>query len=113
MTRLLDFLVFRSWWRYRPGDSPWVFGPYHFFNLFEGCVWLVFAGLVIHRSMAGPRSVLERWYALAFLTFGLTDFREAYALDSWLIWLKLGNLIVLMRLRAAVIRRDYPESQLY
>ena len=59
------------------------------------------------------RSPLEIGYALAFVTFGLTDFREAYALDSWLIWLKLVNLLVLLRFRGLVIRRFYPESKLY
>ena len=108
----LDLLVFRSWWRYRPDDTPWVFGPYHFFNLFEGGVWFVFAGLVIRARWPGP-AVLEGCYAFAFLTFGLTDFREAYALDSWLIWLKLINLFALMKLRAAVIGRYYPDSKLY
>ncbi len=113
MDGILDVLVFRTWWRYRPEDTPWVFGPYHFFNLFEGCVWLVFAALVIRRMMAGARSRIEGGYALAFLIFGLTDFREAYALDSWLIWLKLVNLIVLMRLRSAVLARYYPGSRLF
>jgi len=110
---LFDLLVMRTWWRYRAGDSPWVFGPYHFFNLFEGAIWLLFAGLVIRRSMAGPRSCLEWGYALAFLCFGLTDFREAYVLESWLIWLKLINLIILMNLRTKVITRYYPQSRLY
>ena len=109
----LDLLLYRSWWRYRPEDLPWVFGPYHVFNLFEGCAWWVFAGLVIRRAMAGPRSVLEAGYAMAFLTFGLTDFREAYVLESWLLWLKLVNLVVLLKFRAMVIRRYYPESKLY
>ena len=58
-------------------------------------------------------SVLELAYALAFFTFGLTDFQEAQALTSWLIWLKLLNLIVLLRLRAVVIKRYYPLCKLY
>ncbi len=83
-------------WSSEPGGDtgpkiPRVFGPYHFFNLFEGCVWLVFAALVIRRMMAGRPFQDRRGYALAFLTFGLTDFREAYALDSWPIWLKPGT----------------------
>lgn len=113
MPRWLDLLVFRTWWQYQPRQSPWVTLPYHAFNLFEGCAWRVFAGLVIRRSWAGRRSTLEAGYALAFVTFGLTDFREAYALTSWLIWLKLVNLIALWRLRATVIARLYPESKLY
>lgn len=109
----LDLLFFKTWWRYDPRESPWVFIPYHIFNLFEGCAWVVFAGLVLYRSLRNQRSRLEFWYALAFFTFGLTDFREAYALSSWLIWLKLVNLLALLKLRAAVIRRFYPASKLY
>lgn len=109
----LDLLVFRTWWRYRPGETPLISTPYHLFNLFEGCAWVVFAGLVLWRRRLGRRSGLELWYALAFLTFGLTDFREAYVLESWLIWVKLINLIALLMLRAEVIRRFYPESKLY
>ena len=77
-------------------------------------VWAAFPALVLFRRRKGEgRSGLELWYALAFSTFGLTDFREAYALTSWLIWVKLANLIALARLRAVVIRRFYPTSKLY
>src|SRR5689334_13379304 len=103
----VDLLFFRTWWRYRPRETPWVSVPYHAFNLCEGCAWLVFAGLVLGRSLRNRRSPIELWYALAFVTFGLTDFREAYVLDSWLIWVKLANLIVLWRLRATVLARFY------
>jgi hypothetical protein len=113
MAPWLDVLVLRTWWRYRPGDTPWVAIPYHLFNLFEGCCWVVLAVLVIRRAPASRRAGIEGWYALAFVTFGLTDFREAYALSSWLIWLKLINLVALMRLRRAVIGRYYPASRLY
>lgn len=109
----LDLIFFRTWWRYRPGETPWLSVPYHLFNLGEGTVWLVFAGLVLRRHVREPRSRLEVWYALAFLTFGLTDLRESYALDSWLIWAKLVTLIVLLRLRSIVIARYYPGSKLY
>ena len=66
----------------------------------------------------GPRAVraastVEPVYALAFFTFGLTDFREAYALDSWLIAIKLANLVALFALRRYVLRQCYPESRLY
>jgi hypothetical protein len=59
------------------------------------------------------RSRLEILYALAFFTFGLTDFREAYVLRSWLVGVKLVNLIALIRLRAVAIKRWYPGSRLY
>ena len=38
-----------------------------------------------------------------------TDFREAFAAESWLIWLKAANLLALIRLR----ERCYPVSKLY
>jgi hypothetical protein len=109
----LDILVLRIWWRYDPGDRSWVALGYHLFNLFEGGVWVVFACLVLLRHGRFRHSRLEWGYALAFFTFGLTDFREASALNSWLIWLKLANLILLLWLRAMVIRRFYPESKLF
>lgn len=109
----LDLLLFRVWWRYDPGDTPSVYIPYHAFNLFEGCAWIVFAVLVLRRCLRHARSRLELAYAVAFFTFGLTDFREAYVLSSWLVWVKLANLIVLLKLRFEVIRRFYPGSTLY
>jgi hypothetical protein len=45
--------------------------------------------------------------------FGLTDFREAYAMQSWLLWVKLAVLIALLWLRKVVIQRYYPESGVY
>ncbi|MHC5542276.1 hypothetical protein ACYOEI_28975 [Singulisphaera rosea] len=109
----LDLLLFRTWWRFRPGADPWVESPYHLFNLFEGTAWLVFGVLVFVRYGARRHSSLEVWYALAFFAFGMTDYLEAYALTSWLLWIKLANLILLMKLRATVIRRYYPTSRLY
>ncbi len=110
---LLDLLWNRTWWRYRPRDPLEFSLPYHVFNLFEGAVWVIFAGLVLIRAWKNHRSSIEVWYALAFFTFGLTDFREAYALTSWLVWVKLVNLIVLAWLRARVIRTLYPLNKLY
>lgn len=111
--RAADFLVFRTWWTYRSGEPPWVEVPYHVFNLFEGSVWVVLSALVLRRFLRNRRSPLEVAYALAFFTFGLTDFREAYALQSWLIGLKAANLVLLLWLRARVIGRYYPASKLY
>ena len=108
-----DYLLFRTWWTYRSASTPWVEVPYHAFNLFEGAVWVALSGLVLRRFLKYRHSNLEVMYALAFFTFGLTDFREAYALQSWLIWLKAANLLALLRLRAVVIKRYYPKSKLY
>jgi hypothetical protein len=113
LQRLADLLWFRVWWRYPDPLDPWFSPPYHVFNLFEGACWLVFAGLVFRRYRTFRHSSLEIPYALAFFSFGLTDFREAYVLESWLVWVKLVNLLVLIGLRRIVIRRWYPESRLY
>ncbi len=113
LSRVADYLWFRTWWTYRSGSLSWVESPYHAFNLFEGTVWVVLAGLVLRRSLRNHRSAIEAAYALAFFTFGLTDFREAYALQSWLIWVKAANLVALLWLRSRVIARYYPGSKLY
>jgi hypothetical protein len=111
--RFIDLLWFRVWWRYsQPGD-PWFSIPYHIFNLFEGICWICFALLVLHRYVKFRHSAIEVMYCLAFFTFGLTDFREAWVLESWLVWVKLLNLIVLVALRSVVMRRYYPDSKLF
>lgn len=108
-----DILIFRTWWSYTSSSTPSVEVTYHAFNLFEGTVWLVLSYLVLQRFIRFRRSKIEIVYASAFLTFGLTDFREAYVLQSWLIWLKAANLLALLRLRAYVITHYYPEDKLY
>lgn len=109
----MDLLWSRTWWRYRPVETSWFSISYHIFNLVEGAAWVILAALVLRRYLADRRSAIEVVYALAFLSFGLTDFREAYRLETWLIWVKLANLAVLLYLRAVVIGRFYPESRLY
>ncbi len=108
-----DLLWFKVWWRYPNPNDPWFSVPYHAFNLFEGACWIVLGALVLRRYWAARRSSFEIAYAVAFLSFGMTDFREAYVLESWLVWAKLINLIVLIRLRDIAIRRWYPGSKLY
>jgi hypothetical protein len=110
---LADYLLFRTWWTYQSGNPSWFEIPYHAFNVFEGAVWVILSGLVLRRFLRNRHSTIEVVYALAFFTFGLTDFREAYTLQSWLIWLKAANLLVLLWLRSRVIKRYYPESKLY
>ena len=113
LNRVANYLVFRNWWTYRSGSPSWIEIPYHVFNLFEGTVWVILSGLVLRRFLRYRHSPIEAVYALALFTFGLTDFREAYALDSWLIWLKAVNLLVLLGLRSLVINRYYQDSKLY
>jgi hypothetical protein len=111
--RVVDFLLFKSWWTYRSGNPDWFDLPYHSFNLFEGVVWVALSILVLRRYLQHRHSAIEVAYALAFFTFGLTDFCEAYALQSWLIWIKGINLLILIRLRSIVIKRYYPTSRLF
>ncbi len=108
-----DYLLLRTWWTYPARNPSWLEIPYHAFNLFEGTVWVILSGLVLRRYLTHRHSPVEIAYALAFFTFGLTDFREAYVLQSWLIWLKAGNLVVLLWLRSLVIKRYYRDSKLY
>jgi hypothetical protein len=109
----LDMVFLKTWWVYQPRDGSLFTVAYHTFNLFEGAVWVVFAGLVLARYLKWRHSPLEIGYAAAFVSFGMTDFREAYALSSWLIWLKLANLIILLWCRARVIKRCYPAQKLF
>jgi hypothetical protein len=69
--------------------------------------------MVLIRYVKHRHSVIEVAYALAFFIFGLTDFREAYALESWLIWIKGLNLLVLIQLRSIVTKHYYPRSKLF
>lgn len=113
MAGFVDILWMRTWWRYADDTTSWPSVAYHAFNLCEGTAWLVFCGLVLIRRQKSRRSVVELWYAFAFFTFGLSDFREAYYQQSWLIWLKAINLAALFALRHYVITRLYPTSRLY
>jgi hypothetical protein len=110
---VIDALFVRNWWTWRAADDSWASRSYHWFNLAEGCVWLALAFLVLLRLRRFRRSPLECLYAAAFFTFGLSDFREAWSLDSWLIWLKLVNLVALLWLRRTVLRGWYPDSRTF
>jgi hypothetical protein len=106
-----QLLLTHTWWKHNPADP--LSQAYHFFNLAEGLVWLVFAGLVLGRFMRHRKSWHELAYSLAFLSFGITDFVEAYRLTSGLLLIKGVNLGLLLWLRAIVISRNYPESKIY
>jgi hypothetical protein len=110
---LADVLFFRTWWAYGDGNPSWIEAVLHGFNLFEGAMWVLLSGLVLRRFLKHRHSALEVAYATAFFTFGLTDFREAHTLQSWLIWLKVANLAILLWLRATIIGRYYPSNKLY
>lgn len=109
----LDLLFRHTWWSWTDGDRSWHSTAVHAFNLAEGSIWGVFSVLVLVRHVRFRRNRAELLYSLAFLTFGITDIVEAYALTSWLIWIKLANLIVLWKLRATSLRNWYPETRLF
>jgi hypothetical protein len=111
--KFAETLLLQTWWAYPSRNPSWIEFAYHAFNLFEGAVWIVLAGLVLRRFIGFRHSRVELLYALAFFTFGLTDFQEAYALTSWLIWIKAINLLVLLGLRTYIMKRFYPKSSLY
>ncbi|TWU47808.1 hypothetical protein [Rubripirellula reticaptiva] len=113
MTDLIDLLVQRTWWRYPPSGNNLFNELYHWFNIAEGTVWFVLSWLVIRRYWMHRNSRLEIAYSILFLAFGVTDFLESYALTSWLIWLKIFNVLQLFVVRRIVIRRYYCGSTLY
>jgi hypothetical protein len=112
MHRAIELLLTRTWWKYDPKVDRFSIA-YHYMNLAEGCVWLVLGALVLVRYLRQRNSAIELLYALAFGLFGASDFREAYALESWLILAKGANLAALLWLRHIVIHRYYPASRLY
>jgi hypothetical protein len=113
VSETLEIIFSRTWWQYTPEDGQRFTVIYHWFNIAEGCAWAVCSGLVLRRSLTHRKSRSEILYAIAFLTFAITDFAEAWAQTSWLIWLKLLNLIVLFQLRRMIMSRYYPAAKFY
>ncbi|HEY2251536.1 MAG TPA: hypothetical protein VGH74_10770 [Planctomycetaceae bacterium] len=113
MNRVCEILFLTTWWVYDQADQSAHSIFVHWFNLFEGCAWIVFAALVMRRYLRFRRGRIEVVYAVAFVLFGLTDFREAYSVQSWLLWLKLAILVWLFCLRRSVMRKFYPDSRVY
>jgi hypothetical protein len=113
MNETLEILFTRVWWSWDVHDDRWFSHIYHWFNLIEGTTWLVLAGLVLQRYSKHRRSLLEIGYCAAFLTFAASDFREAWEQSSWLIWLKLVNLLTLLCIRRKVMRQWYPGASVF
>lgn len=104
-------LLSRELYRYSP-TANWPLQLVHAFNLAEGAIWLVFAGLVLNRWRRHRHSI--RWegaYALSFVAFAATDFREAWVLTSGLLLLKAAVLVLLLTLRRIVLSRFYPRRK--
>lgn len=113
MANLLEIVFVQIWWTY-DAEEPFGFSAcYHWFNILEGLVWLVFSALVLLRFLRNRRSQIELCYCALFAAFGVSDLFEAWQQSSWLIWLKLLNLYGLVRARAHVMRRHYPEARVY
>ena len=108
---MIDVLT-KTWWTYHAGDG-WFGLLYSWFNVVEGCLWILLAGLVLRRYLKHRRSKLELLDALSFLTFGLSDFRESFSLTLWLIIAKGINLTILLWLRRYVLRHCYPQQKTY
>ncbi len=101
----------RELYRYQP-SADWPLQLIHTFNLLEGTLWLIFAGLVVNRWRRHRHSL--RWegtYALAFVAFAASDFREAWLLTTGLLLLKAAILVLLLPLLRIVHRRFYPGSR--
>lgn len=102
---MLHELLTQPWWTYDPQTTGTWGHVYRWFNLLEGTIWLVFAGLVLHRWRRHRKSRLEPVYALTFLLFGLTDYREASVQSAGLVLIKAAILVLLLGLRHLVRRR--------
>lgn len=98
--------------RYQPEAVFWDNWAY-WFNLAEAGAWFVIAGLVLLRWLHYRRSGEELLYAATFVTFGLTDIREALILETWLLWVKAANLIAILWLRSRVLKRYNPGWKIY
>jgi|GEM_PF-7006715 len=71
-------LFYRTWWSYDVREAAPAEAVYHYFNLGEAAVWVALSVAVLFRYAKHRRSALEPAYALAFLSFGLTDVQEAW-----------------------------------
>ncbi len=93
-------------WTFRPDDTVSVL--YAWFNVLEGLAWMVIAGYVMVRFVRLRRSWWEVAYAGLFVLFGLSDWRESYVVQPWLILAKGVVLAGILLLRRYLIRRHYP-----
>jgi hypothetical protein len=106
-------LLTNPWWVYDSATTgPWGLA-YRGFNFGEAGVWFAFALLVLWRWRRERKSWIELLYAAAFLTFGLSDLREAYVISLPLVAGKGINLAVLLALRQFIMHRWYPQSRVY
>ena len=113
MEEVIDILLYRTWWRYEDYSHSAFAEAYHWFNIIEGFVWIAIGVLIFARFGRHRHSTLEVFYALSFIAFGLTDFAEAMALQSWLIWVKAIILGIVLYSRRIVLQRYYPNKRVF
>ncbi len=110
MSEFLKALWSEPWWTFDQQVASFWGHLYRGFNIFEGIVWVVFALVVFWRYLRRGQSFWEIVYAIAFLLFGLTDFREASTISAPLVLVKGIILILLLRLRHFVIKNCYTNA---
>jgi hypothetical protein len=103
--------MFVELWRYS-ADAPTPYQPiYRSINAVEALIWLIFAGMVLVRNRQHRRSSLELVYAALFFIFAMTDVREMYVVQPWLILFKGVILAGLLWARHVLCRKYYQESK--
>lgn len=112
MPSWLSEFLYRELWAFPASDPHHWSLVYRWFNITEGAIWCLFGLWVVRRYLQYHRSLAEIAYAVAFVAFGLSDFREATALHGWLVVAKALNLAALLSLRAHVLKRHYPDCKL-
>jgi hypothetical protein len=109
---VLDRLFAYEIRRYHPGGNVlenWAF----WFNLAESLAWFTIAVLILLRWRRYRRSWEEWVYAGLFVAFGLTDVREAFVLETWLLWVKVVNFLAILWMRSRVLKNYYPGWKTY
>jgi hypothetical protein len=98
--------------RYQPRRTIWDNWAF-WFNLTEAAAWFVIAGLVLARWCRFRRSLEELLYAGLFVAFGLTDVREAFVLQTCLLWVKAINFAGILWVRHRLLKAYYPGWRTY
>jgi uncharacterized membrane protein len=103
--------MFVELWRYSE-TLPTPYQPiYRTVNCVEALIWLGFAVAVVYRNRRHRRSSLELFYAGLFFIFAMTDVREMFVVQPWLILFKGLVLVGILWVRHVVRKRFYPESK--
>jgi hypothetical protein len=112
MHHLWQWLM-RPLWQYTPQTANGLDLLYRWVNLVEGTAWCLIGAAILLRHFRYRRWPLEPLYAATFVLFGISDFREAWCLQPWLILVKAVLLLALWCQRAYVLTRHYPQSRAF